>query len=554
MSRAGLAESSLSVTPVLAAGVFAGVLAIIGAIAFVLWVLAHPPLPGLFSDSINYLQVAEYFAASFDGTVTDAHREQFAGTRFPPLYSLVLAAAGAGLQHWDQAINLSAFLVGTYVLLALAWLRQQTGTLALAFVLVPVAVLAPGIVEWMLLPLSEPLYAVIVLAALLAAGARSAPLLAAAALVALAPLCRSAGLALVIAFVAWLATDRDVVPARRVLGVVIAMLPAACWALYRATQPVLGGYAESLSIEATVHAAGGVGAFAVQQMQSLYTGATAWLDPGLPGAARVATVVLAMPVIVGLVLRLRDRKLDAWYLLVYLGVVAVWPYPNETARLLSVAAPMLALSAWTGVTFAIERLRLRVPRSAAQGYAALALCAIALAGSFGGYLRLLERTTADVPAELEPARRWTLYLETPDPTWANDSAETLVRAAYLIDDIPTAIPSGACVYTTFRAMVDMRAAYAFRTAETPSGLSADTAVATMMACDYVLVTQLGSPQRAQPPLYPLGLLGEHATVVLASEGERQGHGVLFAALVRIERGQTSDRPLQPATVAPGSAQ
>jgi hypothetical protein len=76
----------------------------------------------------------------------------------------------------------------------------------------------------------------------------------------------------------------------------------------------------------------------------------------------------------------------------------------------------------------------------------------------------------------------------------------------------------------------------------------------MMACDYVLVTQLGSPQRAQPPLYPLGLLGEHATVVLASEGERHGHGVLFAALVRIERGQTSDRPMQPATAAPGSAQ
>jgi hypothetical protein len=133
-----------------------------------------------------------------------------------------------------------------------------------------------------------------------------------------------------------------------------------------------------------------------------------------------------------------------------------------------------------------------------------------------------------------------LYLETPDPTAANDWAETLVRTAYLVDEIATAIPPGACVYTTFRALVDMRAGYAFRTVETPVGMREDEAVATMTGCDHVLVTQLGSPQRAQPPLYPLGLLGERATVVLASEGERHGHGVLFAALVRIEREPAPD--------------
>lgn len=512
-----------------------GLVAIIAAVALASWVAAHPPLPGLFSDSINYLQVAEYFKAAWAGTLVDAHREQFADTRFPPLYPLVLAMAGAGLQQWDAAVHLAALLVAGYFALALLFLRQQTGSAIVALVLVPVAVLTPQLVEWLLLPLSEPLYAIIVLAALLAANAKASPVLATAALVSLAPLCRSAGLALIVAYVAWLATQRNVAPSRRVLGILIAVLPAAAWAWFRATQPVLGGYAESLSIEATIHAAGGLGAFVSQQVAAITAGASAWLDPATPVIAQAGALVLAVPAIVGLVLRTRERRLDAWYLLAYLGIVAIWPYPAETPRLLSVAAPLLMLAAWTGIRHAFERHGTDALRANAQGLAAVALAAIALAASFTGYQRLFDRTTMGVPEALEPARRWTHFLNTPDPVAAYDWAETLVRTAYLVDDAVANVPAGACVYTNFRAFVDMRSAGALRTVETPLALTADTAVAAMAACDWVLVTQLGSPQRRQPPLYPLDSLGARASVVLASEGERGEHGVLFAALVRIER-------------------
>lgn len=521
----------------MAVGALAGAALVVSAIGFATWIAAHPPLPGLFSDSINYLQIAEYFKATWAGTLVDAHREQFAGTRFPPLYPLVLAMAGAGLQQWDAAVQLAALLVAGYVALALIYLRQQTDSAIVALVLVPVAVLTPQLTEWLLLPLSEPLYAIIVLAALLAANAKVSPVLATAALVSLAPLCRSAGLALVVAYVAWLATQRDTAPSRRVLGILIAVLPAAAWAWFRSTQPVLGGYAESLSVEATIHAAGGVGAFVSQQVAAIAEGASAWLDPATPTIAQAGALVLAVPAIVGLALRARERRLDAWYLLAYLGVIAVWPYPAEAPRLLSVAAPLLMLAAWTGTRHAFERYGTDVLRADARGSAAVALTAIALTASFTGYQRLLDRTTMAVPEALEPARRWALFLNTPDATSAYDWAETLVRTAYLVDDAVANVPAGACVYTNLRALVDMRSAGALRTVETPLAMTADTAATAMAACDWVLVTQLGSPQRKQPPLYPLDLLGARAGVVLASEGERGEHGVLFAALVRIEREQ-----------------
>ncbi len=523
----------------LAVGVMLAMLVVCGTVALALWVAAHPPLAGLFSDSINYLQIAEYFSASFSGTAGDAHRYQFASTRFPPLYSLLLAMTGAGLQQWNQAITVAAVLVAGYAALCWVYLRQQTGSAALALVLVPVAVLTPYLAEWLVLPLSEPLYAIIVLAALLLASTKSNPVLAAAALVSLAPLCRSAGLALVLAYVAWLATNRDIAPARRALGSIVAVLPAACWAGFRSTQPVLGNYTDFLSIEATLQAAGGFAAFVAQQAAAIADAATSWLDPALPGIARAAALVLAIPTVVGLLLRARDRRLDAWYVLVYLGIVAIWPYPVETPRLLSVVAPLLMLSAWTGSRFAIERFARGALRAEARPVAALALSAIAVTGSLGGYQRLLERTTNEVPEEFEPARRWTHYLNTPDSVAAHDLAETLIRTAYLIDEAAASVPHGACVYTHFRALVDMRSAGALRTVETPQSISVDTAADAMSACDYVLVTQLASPQRGEPPLYPLPLLGARANVLLASEGERGPQGVLFAALVRIERGPVS---------------
>lgn len=270
------------------------------------------------------------------------------------LLNLLLAALGAGLIAWHAA---RAQLLGDG---APAWL----GPALVAAAAISIPVLATQAVLF-----SEPLFGVLLAAAVILADARSAPArlsgTGAAALAglaaALALLTRSIGVAAGAGIVLFLVLARRA-PWRRALAAAgPALLAAAGWGLW--VMRHRGGIDPALAMNygsylETVKQAG-LGVFwpamraLFQPLGHLTLGLVAPSAAYYPVAAAAAAVGGY-----GLWLLLR-RSAAGWTLVGYLGILAVWPFPSD--RFLWGVLPWLGLAWFAGAAALWRKRLLRLP-------------------------------------------------------------------------------------------------------------------------------------------------------------------------------------------------
>ena len=85
--------------------------------------------------------------------------------------------------------------------------------------------------------------------------------------------------------------------------------------------------------------------FVVQQVHGLIAG---WAMLWGWGTGAWLAVVIVLP---GLFVRLKANRVDAWYVIMYFGMLLVWPWPGHMGRLLWPLLPCLLVAAHSSFGF-----------------------------------------------------------------------------------------------------------------------------------------------------------------------------------------------------------
>lgn len=356
-------------------------------------------LASLSDDSASYLLLAQGIA----GINPAASAWVGYHSRFPPVFPMVLALTGAASDlRWAHAI-VAAF-AGLALVLIYRFALRETGRrdaaflLVLAFLLCPTAwVSAKGI-------LSEPMYLFASLACLAYFQDRFGECrpsdvnwLLLGLLLAITVLTRVVGAALVAALLLHVGTRSLATrtrPAAR--GLALAVLPSTVLvALWLALRPV--------AAEDTYHRVSTAmlgawftdpGRMAAISAASVFDGwvASFTADAGVGLAARVATAAIGLLGLAGLALRLRENRLDAWYVAVSLAIAFGWVFSEDnTRRLIYPLLPLLLLYAAQAVVWAMVRVGQADQASRAIGVAAAVMGIACVPASLLVFSKALDR-------------------------------------------------------------------------------------------------------------------------------------------------------------------
>ncbi len=353
------------------------------AVAGVGWRFAvHEGLSSFADDSVSYLIMGQYWSpwSQASAAVADAFAEQ----AYPPLFPLLLAVTGGAHSFTAAHALVLACLVGACLLLY-RFAAAELDSPSLALAATAILLVSPALWINSLGILSENLYLLLTLGALLAEarwrrmhGAPRAGLLLGG-LLGACVLTRTIGLSLVAAFCA-LGVLRGVrggpsaaapwaLPAAAALGLVLighGLWPGAL------TEHYLSIWSRAWEgLGAAERGQWSLAAHVGPQLTALYEAwHTSWLIYWVHAAdvRYLLTVGFGLLALAGLGLRARAGRLDAWYVVVYLLVLLLWPAPGQMTRFVYPILPLCVVHA----LYALRTLAALAPRVRRPGAVAAA--------------------------------------------------------------------------------------------------------------------------------------------------------------------------------------
>lgn len=513
-------------------------LALVTAIAALVygWIAIGANVTGWFSDSVDYLVLADFFRQSYAGEAAVYSSQLFRETRFPPMFPALLAIFGAGTFNTVNAFWVTSATAVAAVALTWLWVRRATGSPLAATSVALLLALCPEMFLWCLYPVSEPLLLAMLALAFALATTRApgaSRVLVIALLAGLVPLARVAAVALTAAVALWTMRLRGIALRTRALSLVALVVPLGAWVAYRKLVPQAESYADSLTRTSLVAEFGGWGAFLSGQPLRMLQGYAGLWDPDTGIAAQVVAGAVLAAAAAGWWRRVRRNELDAWFLVAYLGIVFVWPYPAEMSRLLVVTLPVVLVAA-------IDVLAVLPGRTRPDARARVAIAALALAATIGlvsapAARQFARRAMLPTSAELEQHKRARAYFIVSDDEWALKLNELSARIIAAVKEMPANVPRGECVYAVMPAIVWLYGRVDARPYP-PIGVSTPTAAQQALAgCNYYFVAYVTSPQKRSPYLYPLREIEPWSEPVFASWFEFRGvRNLAVALMVRSE--------------------
>jgi len=378
------------------------------------------------------------------------------------------------------------------------------------------------------------------------------------------PLVRSAMLPLLMAFPLWLALQRSVTWKQAAAPVGIAWLPFVAWTLYRYA---LGAdsYAGRLSLfESPLSGIAWPDILWTQPTRLFHAFLDDWATPRSPMLVSAATILVALA-IVGCFLRLRANKIDAWFLTGYVGVILLWPFPNELPRFLVVVYPCLLLCAFTAGQAAEQRMRstLAARQSSRLGLGGpdkpdkrsgstpaedlpsrdshwhpmpatwLILSACVIFANAPAAKLFLHRALLPVAPELQGDKREKDFFVAKTDALAVKAAEFYARNRFLLFDAQSVVPEHECIYAQvpqFAALYSKRQAFSY-----PRGLltkSQGEASEILRRCNYYLLSAWSSAKYGVTSMYPMEVMQQWTELELISHETVNDQLVVSAALLK----------------------
>ncbi|MBK7972543.1 MAG: hypothetical protein IPK07_04435 [Deltaproteobacteria bacterium] len=413
---------------------------------------------------------------------------------YPPLYPAVMAITGAAQALAAAHAFTITILVAAFAI-AFAWYRSLGLGSILSALLVLAVAGTRGTYMTALEIESEPLYLALTLVALAATrrderdGAYGWRGWLAPSAVGAATLTRSAGLAMLVAYLVYLAVRR---PRLGWLRAVVATVPTLAWVR-------VGGNSDYGRILVERYRDGGLTALVETVASQLATLWAEWL--GLFAVEPVGLVVVVVSgvtvlALAGLLLRLRRGALEALYLGAYLALIVIWPFPGEMARFLVVTIPIVLGLAALAAREGLERL----PPGRARAWVAVGLWA-GLGSVLVPQLALTAaRFHGGATPELGALRRSALWYD-PDRVTAEKTLHFAARLEDALARVAEHVPRNGCVFSVKPSLVglfaDRRAIY------TPPASVADEpfhAEVERAGCRWFFLIAAGTQSAA--PLYP----------------------------------------------------
>ena len=508
-----------------------GLAALLGmaALAWFLWLGMKPVLIGINSDAAVYVLLADWMSPWRPADI-DFGARLFAHYPFPPLYPLLLAMVGGGSAAPRIDYGLGALLQALAVVAAWCWARRAglgsagAAVAALSLAITPIALFTVMGV------FSEPCYIALSMAALaLVAAAAPSPRAwrGAAALLGFAALTRGVGLFAVAALLlswAWRTRGRH---AR--LVPLLALAPPLLWMGVKALNGWQVSYTNSLL-------RGGLSAaltrLAEQIPINLHALAYHFVRCfDLLGGRHTALVCAALlvPAALSVATRLRSGKADALYVVLYLLVITVWPYPNDLARFLLILLPLFGASACHGVSLllaSVGRARLAV---ASRVLVALLLLLVVLPSLL--HVTLMIATAAN--AEERIYTRMSAWYGHDSLAKSRTATAFARRVLDVMATLREQVPRDACVTSTMAETVMLES---HRYSRPPAGAreSLDKLRAGLAACPYVLLLRATVfPAIDFPYYYPLERVrGELIAISTVALEQRADDATPLAILAR----------------------
>ncbi len=491
------------------------VLLALGATVFFAWLAVRPEFLGNLSDSAVYLTEAD-FLSPFRAAPHSIGAAMFGDFSFPPLFPLLLAVLGGGSDYPEVSYLAGALMMGAAVAAVYVWLRSVAVarfaalTLTVVFALLPATLLAAMGLQ------SEPLYVALVFAGLAGLNtdpARPGAQRLGAVLVGLSALARSAGISVIAALIAHALLGRRRCSAL-LIGIALSPLLAwqACKYLLGLDASYLGGVPHD--------SAAAMLAFVAEQLgrnpAAMWRGLVSVFDLSATRHAQIAVMAFTIVAAIGWAQRLRRLELDALYLLAYLGIVTLWPYPDHMPRFLQVVMPIYLFYMYLGaVTVArgMRRRRLRQVPAAAIVTAAI----LVMAPSAAAIIGQVHAARGSDAENFVRTPQWYMYNSPLRAAREMDLLRQLVDAMRGIDEH---VPQGACVSSAVYAYIPL---YGRRRAVSIPGRRASDADfdAALKRCPYVFM-MAGSlwPPSDFPPMYPHARVKQRLEIIEVSLWDR----------------------------------
>lgn len=477
------------------------------------WIAAYDSSTMAFQDAIEYLRMADFYRLAILGEPLTHAVEYYRSTRLPPLYPLLLAAFGAGSEHQQAAAFVTAGTVLAAALAVWLWRRSESPKSREGLGIGLALLLYPQFFLISLHPVSEPLSIAIVAAAFaLLAPARPEPsrLLAASLLIGLAPLARTALLPLPIAFVIWMLVQRPRSLVSIIVPTLCAWLPILAWMGYRNASGS-DSYLAYLDAESLATRIGPwPDALWIQPRRLFEAWASNWGDPTNSVVIAAAWIIGGLG-LVGSLLRLRENRLDAWFLGGYILLIVVWPFPFELPRFLVIVYPIILVCALRGMRALLAKRPRVLPWAPA-----ILVCAVTVA-SFPTAWRYLNRAMLPVEPELLGDKREIPFFRIKDDQRALIAAEVFARMRILSEESGKLIPASECVYSVHPELQSLYGrARAVRYPLDLANSSPEEARQRLRECDWFIVAGFDTAEPALPALYPFRTLQGWTKPVLSS--------------------------------------
>ncbi|MFV2058001.1 MAG: hypothetical protein ACC707_16165, partial [Thiohalomonadales bacterium] len=313
-------------------------------------------------DSVSYVIMAQAMSPYFDTSAVIVEAATL--ERYPPLFSLVLALSGVSHSYLASHIMV-ALTLGAVLVLFYLFSIQLLDNRLLAFMLTLLFALTPSVWLNLLGILSENLYLALSLYFLLVFvkneptdnkplnhQLENAQYYLFSALLSLVMLSRTLGISLVAAYAThYIITHkhvRSLVNWRFLLPVLAPLLAAVSWSwLHDSTSQDL--YATDVnSLFTRIFQSDAplkyiADTIAPQVISINMTWATSfllyWTDEFQ--ATYIIVALFGVCVLAGIGLRLKENRLDAWYVVFYLSILIIWPYPDQFTRFIYAILPLL---------------------------------------------------------------------------------------------------------------------------------------------------------------------------------------------------------------------
>lgn len=488
------------------------------------WWSVCDTLTDLGGDSAMYMLMARHMSPFV--TPSSVTASAVTGATYPPLFPLLIGLFGASFAA-AHAIVTTALLLSLAVLYA--WVRVQGVGIAPAVTVVLVFACLPGTYLLTLNIWSENLYLCLSLLAVLAVYRAESTATGASDLrywwtavfsTCAAAMTRAAGLALLLALTIVVTRKR---PRQWLQMACVAWLPFLAWVAWSRLNA--GGATHYVASLHDLYAHDFVDHLAIQLRSEAAALLTAWLALwlGAPASLSLAALLLAFGVVCsfGWFVALRNLRFDAIYLLLYLAMIFLWPWPSEAVRLFYVVIPLLL-----GYGFCVASQFLR--DGGVRRLSAIGLIVAVSIPLVPALLVTLQRRLLAVPDDLALVRNVPSYYS--DFEQDRELALATARLIKALPSIADLIPQSDCIFSIKPATVSVLTG---RSARSPPPPTADDAEFSkdLRQCNYAWLMQ---GQSASVPFayYPRDRLRDGYRII-AAVPDAAHEGQYLAQLVQL---------------------